>query len=216
MALPTAYLTSQKNLEGILSAIQAAKAPPKFTQQFLKDLGFTGTADRLVINVLKALRFLNGDGVPTQRYFDYLDQTQAEKVMAEGVMDAYADLFAINRAANEMSKPDLKNKMKTLSQGQLTDSVVDKMAMTFLAFAKHGDFKAVKDVPANEGGGGGDDRGDDGGDAGDGENGAGGDEGGGRLMVDGLIYNIQIQLPESRDPKVYDALFQSLKKHLSR
>jgi hypothetical protein len=216
MALPTAYLTSQKNLEGILSAIQAAKAPPKFTQQFLKDLGFTGTADRLVINVLKALRFLNGDGVPAQRYFEYLDQTQAEKVMAEGVMDAYADLFAINRAANEMSKPDLKNKMKTLSQGQLTDSVVDKMAMTFLAFAKHGDFKAVKDAPANEGGGGGDDRGDDGGDAGDGEDGAGGDEGEGHLVVDGLIYNIQIQLPESRDPKVYDALFQSLKKHLSR
>ena len=46
------------------------------------------------------------------------------------------------------------------------------------------------------------------------------DEGGGgissRLVVDGLIYNIQIQLPESRDPKVYDALFQSLKKHLGR
>jgi hypothetical protein len=214
MALPTAYLTSQKNLDGILSAIQAAKAPPKFTQQFLRDLGFTGTADRLVINALKALRFLNGDGVPTQRYFDYLDQTQAERVMAEGVMDAYADLFAINRSAHEMSKPDLKNKMKTLSQGQLTDSVLDKMAMTFLAFAKHGDFKAVKDAPAKEGGGGGDDPGDDGGD--DGDDSAGDDEGKGRLVVDGLIYNIQIQLPESRDPKVYDALFQSLKKHLSR
>lgn len=216
MALPTAYLTSQKNLDGILSAIQAAKAPPKFTQQFLRDLGYTGTADRLVINMLKAIGFLNGDGVPTQRYFDYLDQTQAEKVMAEGVMDAYADLFAINRAAHEMSKPDLKNKMRTLSQGQLTDSVLDKMAMTFHALVKHGDFKAVGDAPADEGGdGGGDDSG--GGDGeGGGEDERGGDEGAGRLVVDGLIYNIQIQLPESRDPKVYDALFQSLKKHLSR
>jgi hypothetical protein len=215
MALPTAYLTSQKNLNGILSAIQAAKAPPKFTQQFLMDLGFSGTADRLVINMLKALRFLSGDGVPTQRYFDYLDQTQAEKVMAEGVMDAYADLFAVNLAAHEMSKPDLKNKLRTLSQGQLTDSVLDKMAMTFLAFAKHGDFKAVKDAPAGRSGKGGDDSGEGGGDGGL-DDVLSGDEEGGRLVVDGLIYNIQIQLPESRDPKVYDALFQSLKKHLSR
>lgn len=30
----------------------------------------------------------------------------------------------------------------------------------------------------------------------------------------GLVYNIQIQLPESRDPVVYDALFRSLKAHL--
>lgn len=30
----------------------------------------------------------------------------------------------------------------------------------------------------------------------------------------GLHYNIQIILPESRDPKVYDALFRSLKEHL--
>jgi hypothetical protein len=28
------------------------------------------------------------------------------------------------------------------------------------------------------------------------------------------VYNIQIQLPESRDQGVYDALFRSLKTHL--
>lgn len=30
----------------------------------------------------------------------------------------------------------------------------------------------------------------------------------------GLVYNIQIVLPESRDPSVYDALFRSLREHL--
>ena len=29
-----------------------------------------------------------------------------------------------------------------------------------------------------------------------------------------LHYNIQIHLPESRDPAVYDAIFRSLKEHL--
>jgi len=35
-----------------------------------------------------------------------------------------------------------------------------------------------------------------------------------KLGLGGLHYNIQIIMPESRDPKVYDALFRSLKEHL--
>ena len=34
------------------------------------------------------------------------------------------------------------------------------------------------------------------------------------LKLGGLVYNIQIVLPESRDSAVYDALFQSLRRHL--
>ena len=58
-------------------------------------------------------------------------------------MDAYADLFQLNTKADSMKRSDLKNKMRTLSQGKLTDSVLDKLAMTFTALAKHGDFEAA-------------------------------------------------------------------------
>jgi len=34
------------------------------------------------------------------------------------------------------------------------------------------------------------------------------------VKLGGLVYNIQIVLPETRDPKVYDALFRSLKEHI--
>jgi hypothetical protein len=34
------------------------------------------------------------------------------------------------------------------------------------------------------------------------------------LRISGLVYNIHLQLPESRDGAVYDALFKSLKEHL--
>jgi hypothetical protein len=228
MALPTAYLTTQKNLGGILAAIQTAKAPEKFTQQFLLGLGFKSSSDRLTINVLKSIGFLTDDGAPTQRYFDYLDQTQAERVLAEGVMEAYADLFQLNTKAHTMKRAELKNKMRTLSQGKLTDSVLDKLAMTFSSLAKHGDFDAAAaaegaTVPDEAGGGVGDREaeagvggGEDGGGADVGGRGDAGMEAGGGLVIDGLVYNIQIQLPESRNPAVYDALFQSLKKHLGR
>jgi len=34
-------------------------------------------------------------------------------------------------------------------------------------------------------------------------------------VIGGLVYNINIHLPESRDPAVYDALFRALREHLS-
>jgi len=62
MALPKAYLTSTKNLPGILAAIQGAQAPDAFTQRFLESLGFKSNQDRLVISVLKGLGFLDSAG----------------------------------------------------------------------------------------------------------------------------------------------------------
>src|SRR6266851_2880287 len=140
MPLPKAYFTSTKNVDAILAAIQAAQAPPRFTQKFLEGLGFPGVADRLFINVLKSLGFLTDTGVPTNRYHEYLDQTQSKRVMAQGVRDAYADLYQINVKAHDMPLGDVKNKMKTLSQGQYGDSVLSKMATTFKVLVKNADF----------------------------------------------------------------------------
>jgi len=176
-----------------------------FTQKFLEDLGFTSSNDRLIINVLKSLGFLDDAGRPTKRYFEYLDQSQSARVLAEGVREAYADLFRVNKNAHTMTKPDVVNKLKTLGEGKLSDSVVDKMAMTFLALAKHSDFKSAV-AKAHH--------------AATSEPSSAPDRalpepaGESELALGGLVYNIQIVLPESRDPAVYDAIFASLRTHL--
>lgn len=205
MALPTSYLTSVKNLEGILTAMKSAQAPEKFTIAFLESLEFKTTSDRLVIGVLKSLGFLDDGGRPTERYFRYLDQTQSEKVMAEAIREAYDDLFRININAHQLSKQDVINKFKTLSQGKLSEAVLDKLAMTFTALVKHADFSQPP-APAAAA------------PAGTTEDAAHETDvhaqSRKRLNLGGLVYNIQIVLPESRDPAVYDALFQSLRRHL--
>lgn len=206
MAIPTSYLTSAKNLGGILNSIVGAQAPEKFTTRFLESLDYKTSADRLIIGVLKSLGFLADDGRPTQRYYDYLDQTQSEIVMAQAIRDAYSDLFQINKQANKMSKSEVMNKFKTLSQDQYSEAVLDKMAMTFIALCGHGDFETAaadrqteekaesaedaKTPPPLEGAP-------------------------KEFTLGGLVYNIQLILPESRDPKVYDALFEALRRHLS-
>lgn len=218
MALPTAYLTSIKNLPGIMNAITTAQAPSQFTQKFLENLGFKSNADRLIINVLKALGFIDAGGVPTDRYFRYLDQTQSAKVLAEGIRDAYNDLFAINVNANKMTRAEIKNKLKTLTQGKYGESVLDKMAMTFTALSNLADFSeepAPENVspPGEEDAKVGSAAGvDDRHEAPD----AAVSEPGSRppLRLGGLVYNIELVLPESRDQAVYDALFRSLRQHL--
>jgi hypothetical protein len=216
MALPKAYLTSTKNADKILTAIQQGQAPKQFTTRFLEGLGFKTSSDRLMIGVLKALKFLDEGGAPRQRYFEFLDQGQSARVLAEGVRDAYADLYQLNIKAHELTRADVKGKMKTLTQGQYTDAVLDKMAMTFFALAKNADFDATTppprpladEAPVDEEGPADEETLIDGGDDGNRRR--------RRPTVDlgGLVYNIQIQLPESRDPAVYDALFASLRSHL--
>jgi uncharacterized protein with ATP-grasp and redox domains len=93
-------------------------------------------------NVLKALGFVDENGVPKKRYHEYLDRTQSDAVLAAGIRDAYADLFRINKNVHLMSTNDVKNKMKTLSEGQFTDRVLQQMAGTFTILAKHADFSA--------------------------------------------------------------------------
>ncbi|MEG3084706.1 DUF5343 domain-containing protein [Sphingomonas sp. PB2P12] len=220
MALPKSYLTSTKNLGAIFESIQQAKAPERFTTRFLESLEFKSAADRLIIGVLKSLGFLDDQGRPTQRYFSFLDQTQSASILADAVRESYTDIFSVNINAQNLSKSELVNKFKTLSQGSFSESVLDKMATTFQALVKLSDFSSlphVQDVVDNE--------------HTESDRSTHYDEEPIELRqrakprndrsshqlgrnLGGLHYNIQIILPETRDPQVYDALFRSLSEHL--
>jgi hypothetical protein len=211
MALPKSYLTSTKRLPDILEAIQTAQAPSAFTTRFLEKLGFKAKGDRLIIGVLKDLGMIDDKGVPKERYYQFLDQSHSGTILAVGIREAWSDLFAININAHQMTKAEFVGKLRTLSQGSLTDIVMGNHYTTFSALAKNADFtshlkkpsvtgvatekksisKAAKDIPPVI----------------DVPSQAG-------SKISGLVYNIQIVLPESRDPAVYDALFRSLKEHL--
>lgn len=209
MSLPTSYLTSFKNLPSIFSAIQNAQAPKNFTTRFLESLGFKNAADRLIIGVLKSLGFLTPEGAPTTRYFEFLDQTQSKRILADGIREAYADLYQVNRKAQDLTGPEIRNKLKTLTQGQPSDSVLEKMAGTFKALAQLADFSGagptkIEVVPSQIA------------EAATMTSGPGTSDAiqTGRPAIGGLVYNIQLILPADRDRAVYDALFRSLKEHL--
>ena len=191
MALTTSYLTSTKNFEGIMNSILGARAPERFTNKFLEDLGYKSSNDRLIMGVLKALGLLTDAGEPTQRYYDFLDQSQSKKIIAIGIQEAYEDLFNLNKEAQKLSQEEVKNKLRTLTQGQKGDKVIESMARTFRVLCDYADCVPEKthssDVKSNSSS---------------------------HAAQLGLHYNIQIHLPETTNMAVYDAIFQSLKKHL--
>lgn len=210
MALPEQYLITTKNLDAFFNSLLNAQAPQKFTNKFLEQLEFKSTNDRLFIGVLKSLSFIDSNGVPQERYFQFLDQTQSKYILAEAIKEAYSDLFTVNVKANEMSTLETKNKLKTLTQGTKSEKVLSLMSNTFTALCNYADFSKssskskelmkidkpeIEETPLSE-------------------NQKLTHELVNKRITTEMHYNIQIHLPETRDIKVYDAIFKSLKDHL--
>lgn len=218
--LPEQYLLTTRNLEDFLNSLINAQPPKKVTQKFLETLEFKSTNDRLFIGVLKALNFIDSEGVPQSLYYEFIDQTQSKKVLADAIRDSYSDLFAVNKTAETLTEAEVKNKFKTLLQGSKSDKVVGLMAKTFRALCDYADFSKTEttndSLVVKE-------------DNNQYENEAG-DEAQARThsshntenrivrelkaIQTEMHYNIQIHLPETRDLAVYEAIFKALKEHL--
>lgn len=205
MALTSAYLMTTKNLAAFFNALITAQAPERFTNKFLKDLDFNSSNDRLYLGLLKGLGFIEDTGEPTERYYQFLDQTVSKRVLATAIREAYDDLFRLNKDAQKLSEEEIRGKLKTLTRGEKSDNVVGLMAKTFKALCEYADWSQPSpaqeppalrtdtplqrepEAPAQPTA---------------------------RGKVTALHYNIEIHLPATRDSAVYDAIFKSLRDHL--
>lgn len=211
MALIENYLVKADSLHSFLNSLLNARAPEKFTIKFLEQLEFKSTNDRLLIGLLKGLNFLDDNGTPTKRYFEFLDQSQSKAVLAEAIKESYSDLFAVNTKINELGVVDIKNKLKTITQGAKSDNVLRLMANTFKSLCDYADFKehaANKEIVHIKQ----EEKQDDYSEKIDPNKFT--HELINKKITTEMHYNIQIHLPETRDITVYDAIFKSLKQHL--
>ena len=140
MGLPDSYTLKPGAIPDYFDAIKNAQAPDRFSTRFLEGLGFKSTNDRLIIGVLKDLGFIDSDGKPSQRYFRYLDREQSARVLAEGIREAFSQLFEVRVNAHELGAEDVKNKLRTLYAGKKTDLTIGRVANTFAALCQIADF----------------------------------------------------------------------------
>jgi hypothetical protein len=202
MALPEIYVQNYGQLPEVFKRLSDGQAPEKFTRQYVKDLGFQSPSFHALIPLLKGLRFLSSDGVPTARYHAYRDQSQARKVMAEALRAAYSDIFTIKAEPTDADRSLIEGKFK--SAHNTSDRVAKLMASTFLALLSLADLKSAFASKAMEAKVEVKTEKDD----------MHSDERRATSHRPTLHYNIQIHLPSTKDVEVFNAIFKSLREHL--
>jgi hypothetical protein len=214
VALTDAYVQTPGQIPDFFATLAQGQAPPQFTNQYLRDLGFTSTNHRAFIPLLKALGFLSADGAPTARYHSFRDGSQSRRVLGEAVKQAYGDLFLIRANPTDADRPLIEGKFK--SAHNASDVVAKRLSNTFFGLLPLADVSvsveqnppvvapekpkvapptelpasilpvaSVEPVRPHAQGG--------------------------RAS---LHYNIQIHLPATKDIEVYNAIFKSLREHL--
>ena len=198
------YTYAYGRLKGFFKKIQGINVPEATTLKWLESINFKTKKDRQFIKILKALGFVSKDGKPTEIWMAYRNQTQAPKIMASAIKKGYPKLFETYSKANELSDEDLKGFFSTYTH--VSDATRASMVATFKALCELADFEGVSpeitparpesppsgEVPVTD------------------KNQVS------QVTGDGVTININIQLtlPETKDPEVYKSFFQALKTNL--
>lgn len=208
------YMISPGLIPKILTKIEEAKRPDRFTQDFLETkLGHSGGSAKPIIPLLKRMGFLNSDGSPSALYDQFRNSDTQGVAVAQGMRNAYAELFERNKYAGDLPKEKLKALIMEVTGAAHDDRTVELTISTFNKLKDLADFDAdpkggaakseAKLVPAANGGE--------------------------RLVPEvqraanelesvglNLAYTVNIVLPETTNPEVFNSIFKSLKENLLR
>lgn len=212
MAAKLPYMLSPGLIPKILEKIQQARRPDRFTQDFLETkLGHSGGSARPIIPLLKRLGFISPDGTPTDRYDQFRNAETQGSAIAIGIRDAYAELFDRNEYVYDLSRDKLTSLIVEITGAAKDDRTTTAIVGTFVALNELADFDADESTtnlevvndsaqPAARA------------ERSVGDNGS---QVSASSSIDFKVgYTINLNLPETTDPEVFNAIFKSLKENL--
>jgi hypothetical protein len=216
MAESLPYMNSTGLVSKILDKIKEAKTPDRFSQDFLGTvLGFSSGSAKTFIPLAKRLNLINSDGTPTDLYRRFRgSEDESGAAMAQAIRAGYGPLYKRNEYAHQLEKRKLEGLIREITGMEDGNSAVRAIVGTFEALKRYANFDAI---PSGTG--------DDGVDTERGDvdetslaRGSGATEG---VHVpssgDSPIrfgYTININLPDTNDITVFNAIFKSMKEHL--
>jgi hypothetical protein len=205
MAVSLPYLASNKNLPTLFDKIGSAKVPDTFTLNFLQStIGLKGSNDRSLIPFLRSLGFLDQSNVPTASY-RLLKGEKKKEAWAQGIRNAYRPLFDADENADQISFEKLKSLVSQVAGTD--DAATARIASTFSAAAKLGDFKSPPSKPAEE-----DEFEDDEDDGDETDKGKEVRSSKKKGLRPEFHYNIQVHLPSNGTEETYLNIFNAIRK----
>lgn len=141
MSAKLPYMTSPGTVKTVLDKIIEAKTPERFTQDFLETkLGAKGGSARPIIPLLKRIGFLQQDGSTTDLYKKFRNATTSQAAMAQAIKHGYAELFDRNEYAYELDKPKLTELVNEISGAEKGNTADYLTVNTFLNLKEYADF----------------------------------------------------------------------------
>ncbi|WON93648.1 DUF5343 domain-containing protein [Sphingobacterium sp. UGAL515B_05] len=203
------YMSSPGSLPKILNKIIEASVPESFNADFLgTKLGFPGGNQRSFISWAKKCTLLNQDGTIPQLYKNFRNPDTRGSAMAKALRVGYEELYARNEYAHDLPEKDLKKLITEITGKPHDNSTVSAILRSFSNAKEFANFESKtseseynstnRNEIINEYD---------------------------TQKVDlepkqvsklnlGLNYTINLVLPKTDDPSIYDAIFKSLKNNL--
>lgn len=205
------YIVSPGNIDKALSGIKAAAVPDRVSQDFVKTmLKISGSSGDQMTAFLKKLGLANPDGSPNELYRKFRNPASSGAAIATAIKHAYAPLYRRNEYMHELTDSQLLG-LIVEETGQAHDAPSVKLTASCIKHLKNfANFRDKEDKEATEGA---------------------------RTAISNetrvpipaaeppserrtlglnLGYTINLNLPATSDPEVFDAIFTSLKNHLLR
>ncbi len=204
------YINAPGSIGKILEKIKEASTPETFSQDFLKTkLGFNGGNYLTFIPWAKKAGLVTSEGVPTNLYKRFRNPSTSSKSLATALRQAYSELYSRNEYCHELDKKAFKGLVMEAT-GEAHDSKkVENIVSTFFNAKALADFEGVSESKDSEH----------------------------KEKVDitkkdetssqpssqttfhkqrtiGLSYTINLVLPKTDDPAIFNAIFKSLKENL--
>jgi hypothetical protein len=207
MATKLPYVNQSGTMVKILQKVKEAKTPERFTTDFLETkLGARGGNSRQFIPLAKKMGLLNSDGTPSELYKTFRNPATSGTALAQALKHGYRELFERNEFANSMKPEDLKGMVVEITGLEPKNRVVLLICQTFETLKKLADFEgkatqqpAHADQPEEV------------------DSEATSENHTQRNDLDlRIAYTINLVLPKTDDPAVFNAIFRSLRDNLLR
>ena len=203
------YVNATGVLKRLFEKIKEASLPPRFTQDFITTkLGFPKSGSTLaMIPYLKKIGFLGSDGLPTELYekFRNPDEKIAGTAIAKAMKIGYPDLYERNEYFHTLDKSGLKSFLIEATGIDAKNGTLMTLLGTIETLKSLANFdtseattagkekpKKIRDEKE--------------------------DEPPAKIKSQNtglnISYTINLNLPETSDPTVFDAIFRSLKEHI--
>ncbi|WP_374146107.1 DUF5343 domain-containing protein [Sphingomonas sp. 28-63-12] len=203
------YVTSPGSIDRALAGIKQAAVPERVSQDFVKTiLKIPGGSGDQMTSFLKKIGFTSADGSPSDLYKRFRNPAQSGRAVASAIRNAYAPLYLRNEFMDTLSEEALLG-LVTEETGQAHDSGPVKLVCacikhlkTFADFSRLSEpissdspstssnylpARSPTETPISQ-----------------------------QAFGLNLGYTINLNLPATSDPEVFNAIFKSLKEHLLR